>query len=145
MTSEELMNKVIAILDEVKTGVLTTIGDDGYPRGRWMSPIVLSSDDNTLYTITAPDFKKIEQLEKNPHICWLIQTASLEEIVHITGKINIIDNPALKAEIMERIGRRLHAFWKLRGDETLFIVLETVIEEATYFLPMRGHKEIVKF
>jgi len=46
---------------------------------------------------------------------------------------------------LEVIGPRLRAFWKLARDERDLAVLETVVEEATRYLPMEGRKETVRF
>ena len=37
----------------------------------------------------------------------------------------------------------MRSFWKLKGEESDLIVLETIIEEAIYYRPMKGIKELV--
>jgi hypothetical protein len=44
----------------------------------------------------------------------------------------------MKAEVMEGIGRRLNVFWRVNKDPSKLVVLETVIEEAEYFEPMKS-------
>jgi uncharacterized pyridoxamine 5'-phosphate oxidase family protein len=53
--------------------------------------------------------------------------------------------PIIKSEVMEHLAKRLTVFWKVNTEKTDFIVLETIIKEATYFQPMKGHKETVQF
>ena len=45
---------------------------------------------------------------------------------------------------MEAVGKKLTAFWKVNSTMD-FIILETVIEEATYLSPMKGIREVVHF
>ena len=37
----------------------------------------------------------------------------------------------------------MRSFWKLKGDERDLVVLETIIDEAVYYKPMKGVKEVV--
>jgi len=145
MKKHEIMEKIGNILDVVKTAVLSTCDKNGKPFMRWMSPCIFSPADNTLYALTSPKFLKTHQLEKNPYVEWMVQTVSLDTVINISGKANIIENPSLKGEVMSRVGKNLHVFWKLAGNETDYLVLETVIEKAVYFQPMTGNKITVKF
>jgi pyridoxamine 5'-phosphate oxidase len=85
------------------------------------------------------------QVRKNPRVEWMFQTPTLDEIVSIRGAINVVENPSLRAEVLEVLGPRLTTFWKLAHDPRDLVVLETVVEEATHFLPMQGRKEVVHF
>ena len=145
MQSKDIMNKIEEILSDVKIAILATIDAEEAPRLRWMSPVLLDSRPNVLYTISSPHFHKIHQLENNPQVEWMIQTLDVSEVVNVKGKINIIDNPALKAEVIEKMDDRLNVFWRLSSEETDFLVLETIIDEASYYLPMRPTKTTVRF
>ena len=145
MTKKELIERVLFTLEDSKTGVLATTDADGHPRMRWMTPLIIPLCPNALYAVTSPNFAKTLQLEKHPDVEWMLQTRSLSEVIYLRGKINMIDNPSLKAEIIEVIGKRLHNFWKIENKKTDFIILETIIDEGIYFLPMKGKKEIVSF
>jgi hypothetical protein len=47
--------------------------------------------------------------------------------------------------VVEGLGNRLGAFWKLQGRASDFLVLETVLEEAVHYRPMSGEKNRVVF
>jgi pyridoxamine 5'-phosphate oxidase len=129
----------------VRSAVLSTVDEHGRPRARWMIPCVLPGYDGSIYCITSPHFSKVHDLERHPDAEWMVQTLSLNQVINLAGRINLIDNPSLKARIMEVIGQRLHAYWKLSTEESDFLVLETVVKTATYYLPMKGSKETVRF
>jgi general stress protein 26 len=145
MNQTELMDKVEQILDDSKTGVLATVDGDGCPHMRWMTPKTLRGRPGALFAVTSPGSAKALHLESNPHVQWMIPTRSLAQIVLLRGRVNIIDNPSLKSEIVENLGKRLGMFWKINPHGQDFVVIETVIEEATLFLPMKGEKTTVKF
>jgi general stress protein 26 len=145
MNQNELMYKVEQILNDSNAGILATIDKDGTPRVRWMTPAILKGRLNALFAVTSPEFEKVVQLDSRPEVEWMIQTRALDQIVNLRGKINILDNPSIRSEVMEHLGRKLRVFWKVNTETTEFLVLETVIEEATFFRPMKGYKETVHF
>jgi hypothetical protein len=55
----------------------------------------------------------------------------------------VVDNPSLLSEVLESLGPFMRSFWKLKGEERDLVVLETIIEEAIYYKPMKGLKEVV--
>ncbi len=145
MTRQELMNEVSEILTKAKTAVLATVDKDGKPHMRWMSPTILRDNPQAIYAVTNPHAIKLGALQKDNQVEWLVQPRTIETVISLRGKINVIENPSLNAQLMEVLARRLNVFWKVNHDELDFVVLETVIEEATYFKPMKGTYEVVKF
>ncbi len=145
MTQKEIMDSVASILQSVRAAVLATVDQSGRPRTRWMMPALLPGHDGAIYAVTSPHFSKVHDLQLHPQAEWMVQTLSLNQVVNLRGRITIVDTPSLKARIMEAIGNRLHAYWKLSSEETDFLILETVIMEATYYLPMKGTKETITF
>lgn len=139
--------KFTALLDEIiedaKTAVLATVDADGTPHMRWMTPTLLGDRPGAIYAVTSPDFTKIAHLTENPKVQWMFQTRLLNRIATATGPVNVIDNSAMKAEVIEGIGRRLNVFWRVNKDPSKLVVLETIIEAADYFEPMKGvHEQI---
>jgi general stress protein 26 len=145
MDSRELMNRVWAIIDAHGTGVLATVDQDGNPHVRWLTPAILPERPGALYAITAPRFSKVVEVRAHPRVEWMFQTPTLDEVISVRGTINAVENPSLRAEVLEVLGQRLRTFWKLAHDARDLVVLETVVEEATRFLPMDGRKDVVRF
>jgi pyridoxamine 5'-phosphate oxidase len=145
MTQHEMMNKLTEIIEETKTAVLTTVDSEGRPHVRWMTPAVLRDRQTALFAVTCPDFSKAEHIKSNPKVEWMFQSKSLARIVQVSGVANIIDNPSLKNEALEALAPRLDVFWKANCTSSEFVVLETVIDSATYYEPLSNIREIVKF
>lgn len=145
MNQKELFSKVQQLLDDAKTAVLSTVDTDGGPHMRWMTPGILRSRPGVIFAVTSPSFAKVAQLTNNPEVEWMFQNRSLTEVVNLRGRINVLDNPSLKTEVIQAVGRRLTVFWRAAQENTDFLVLETVPISAQYMMPMRGVKEIVTF
>lgn len=145
MNRTAMMSKIETILRESGAGVLTTVGEDGTPSSRWMTPAVLKGRPGALYAITSPHSRKVRELRQNPAAEWLLQVPSLNEVVTLRGRVNVVDNPSFKNEVLDAVARRLHVFWRINVERTDMVVLETVIEEAGYFVPMKAERATVSF
>ncbi|NLN41018.1 MAG: pyridoxamine 5'-phosphate oxidase family protein [Clostridiales bacterium] len=145
MYKYEFFNCLDSLIADAKTAILATVDDDGRPKMRWMTPTTLKDRQGFIYSVAAKNSKKIDELSKNPKVEWMIQSRALDRIINIKGHINIIDNPSMKTEILQSIGKRLNVFWKINLENTEFVVLETVLEEAVYFEPMKGRTERIGF
>jgi general stress protein 26 len=144
MTKSEIVEVLEMILTEAHTAVLATSDEEGRPRMRWMTPALIRGRTGAIFSVTSPGFTKVHQLTSRPEVEWLFQTPVLDTIVTVRGKINIVENPSLLSEVIEALGPYMRSFWKLKGDQQDVVVLETIIEEATYYKPMKGLKEVVR-
>lgn len=144
MDIHEIMNKISEILEDSKSGILATVDTSGRPHMRWMTPALVHWRPGTIFAVTSPQFAKAVQLATHPEAEWMLQKRTLEEIVNIKCRINLIDNPSIKSEVLEAVGKQLTAFWRVNTGTEL-IVLETVLEEATYYSSMKGTREVVHF
>jgi pyridoxamine 5'-phosphate oxidase len=146
MERHEIMGMVDYILENAKVGILSTTTNDAIPHMRWMTFALLKERPGMIFSVTSPRFRKVFELETQQQVEWMFQTRDLNHIVNLRGKINIIeDNPSLKTEILRILGGRLNTFWKLTEKDMGFVVLETVIHQATYYRPMKGLKETVLY
>jgi general stress protein 26 len=145
MNKQELLSIVHTILDEVKTGILATCDKDGTPHVRWVSPGCPKERAGAVYIISSEEMTKVEHIRQNPTVELMLQTVSLDKIVTLRGKMNVLENPSIRSETLECIGPRLNVFWKMKDGNSDLVVLELVIEEGSYYQPMRGIRETVRF
>lgn len=145
MNRREMMRKIEAVLQDAKAGILATTDAEGRPHIRWMTPVLLAEWPDSLFAVTAPDFPKIAQLEAGNRVEWMLQTRALDQVINIRGSIDVLDNPSLKAQIMEANGSKLTFFCKVNQNKTDFVILETCIDEACWSAPTQGLKETVAF
>ncbi len=145
MTKDKLIAELESLLEEAQTAVLASRDSRGYPHMRWMTPAFLGGSKDALFTLTSSAFAKVIQISENPEVEWMFQNPALTRVINLRGRANVIDNPSIRAEMLETLLPRLRAFWKIPQDERDLVVLETVLEEAIYYLPMQGTKELVRF
>ena len=145
MNEVEFTALLDTIIEDAKTAVLATVDSDGRPHVRWMTPTLLAGRPGAIYAVTSPDFQKAAHLDTNPRAAWMFQTRLLSRIARVSGKVNVIDNSAMKNEVLEGIGRRLNVFWRVNKDPSKLVVLETVIETAEYSEPMKNKYERIAF
>ncbi len=138
---EELRN----LLDTAKIGFLTTIGTDGYPHGRWMTPTMLPGEHRFLYCVSMAGSRKAAEIQADQKVFWSLQTSALGKVVAVLGSAVVLDNPQLKARVLEAIGPNLVNFWRLNPEAKHLIVIETAIERVSLYRPAEGkvtHSEV---
>lgn len=136
MKDQDPLRAFRALLDAVRVGILTTISEDGYPHSRWMTGATLPRVHDCVYCVTTAGSPKVKELELCDKVQWSFQTPTLREIVHLHGRAAVLNNPGLKAEVLEALGSNLAIFWRINPDPAKLVVIETVIERAKLFRPM---------
>jgi general stress protein 26 len=144
MEKHELLEILEKIIDESKTAVLATVDEAGRPHMRWMMPALLRGRAGAIYTVTAPGTPKIRHLAEHPEVEWMLQSRSLDRILTIRGRAQVVDAPSIKREVLEAVGRRLAAFWRYNEDPAQLVIIETVAETACYYQPMKAAYHWVK-
>jgi general stress protein 26 len=142
MDKNEILGFLESLVDESQVAIMATVDPEGKPAMRWMTPAIIKGRPASVFAITSPNFRKVTHISKNPDVEWMIQTRDLNRVINIKGRVSVVDNPSLKSEVLESIGKRLEVFWRVNR-KTDFLVLETVITEATFFKPLERRKETV--
>jgi general stress protein 26 len=145
MDQQELMSKLAQVIDDSNAGVLSTSDQKGITHMRWMTPILIRGRKGVVYAVTSKGSNKVEQILQQPDVTWMIQTRALDQIITIYGKTNVLDHPSIKSELLEAVGDRLTMFCHINEALKEFVVLETEIERAVYYKPMKGLLERVDF
>ncbi|AFG37861.1 pyridoxamine 5'-phosphate oxidase family protein [Spirochaeta africana] len=128
MNDKQQYNALVDIIDEAGVGVLATVDTENRPRVRWMTAATEKSRDGAVFTVSYRNAGKISQLEHNPHTQWLFSAGGKNAIVD--GQTHVVDNPAVKAGVMELLGSRLARFWEQDIDPEDIVVLETIVGEV---------------
>ncbi|UCB46601.1 MAG: pyridoxamine 5'-phosphate oxidase family protein [Spirochaetota bacterium] len=145
MEKREMLAHIEQIIEEAKAAVLATVDEKGLPRMRWMTPAILRGREGAIFAVASRRSAKVKHLSAKPNGQWIFQSPALDRVAVVDCKVNIVDNPSIRSEVLEVVGSRLRAFWKMYEQERDLLVLETIIERAQYYLPMKGVKESVSF
>jgi len=144
MDKSALLTLADSLLSESKTAILSTVSSEG-PKMRWMSPIFLKNDPEHIYAITSNSFNKTNDISSNENVQWMLQNKSLDTIITFNGSIKSVENLSLRTEVLETVGQQLQTFWKINNDPSSLTVLDTDIESAVVFFPVKGKKYLVSF
>ena len=147
MTPNELLIAIDHLLEDAKAALLATIGPDGRPHLRWMTPRRLKATPHLLTTVSEASAAKVAQIRLDPRVTWIVQTASLNEIVTIEGRARVIDDPTALQEFLEAAGKDLFMVWHLHPAATHphLVVIETEIDTATRLDSRTGATEHFTF
>lgn len=145
MNKHEIMGLIDTLIEDSRTAVLATVDQNGAPHLRWITPGCIQERAGTIFMISASNLSKIAQIQNNPNSEVMFQSRALDKIINVKGKINLLNNPSIRAETLECLGKHLHTFWNLNQPETELVVLELVIEQATLYFPQKGNRITVDF
>lgn len=136
MKDQDPLRAFRALLDSVRVGILCTLREDGYPHCRWMTATNLPRVQDCFFCVSTIGSPKVREIEACDKVQWNFQSPTLREIVAVHGRAAVLNNPALKAEVLEALGPNLAVFWRINPDPAQLVVIETVIEKAKLFRPM---------
>lgn len=146
MDRKQFVEKLGLIMEEAQNGLLATVGTDGYPHMRWMTPMLKGGfEDPYLCAVTSNHFPKVADLNKKSQVSWLFTSPKTKEVVSLFGTIQVNENPRYVSEMMEEMGRRLAVFWKVNDDPSSLVTLETGLVSGEYFDPRSGEKHKIQF
>jgi pyridoxamine 5'-phosphate oxidase len=137
MEYAKVLRRVFELVDESRVGIMTTVDAEGYPCARWMTPAVLTRLSGDLYSVTQRDSAKVARIAANPRVAWTFQTKSLDRIASLQGQARVFEDPGLVAEVIEEIGRYLTVLWRVNPVPGELVVIETMVERASIYLPRR--------
>ena len=139
MDAKQFLQKLRVLTGEEFFGVISYTSSDGAPRARWMSPAFIRGVDG-LFAVTSKRFGKALAIDQNPRVHWMFQDKALREVLGVSGRAVLIDNPSLKAQVIEVIGPHLSVFWGQTPDPEDLIVIETQLEQGEYYSTMTQTK-----
>jgi len=97
------------------TGILTTLRRDGMPIAL---PVWFAVDDRTVVLSTPASTKKIARIRHDPRASFLVESGDKYvdlRGVHLTGRIEIVDDDAEKARIEDAVNAKYAAYRPATG------------------------------
>jgi PPOX class probable F420-dependent enzyme len=102
-------------IDSAHTGILTTLRRDGVPIAL---PVWFAVEDRTVVLMTPASTKKVRRVRRDPRASFLVEFGEkYVELrgVHLTGRIEIVDDGAAKAGVEEAVNAKYAAFRPAAG------------------------------
>jgi len=123
------------LADGRRPGILATVDEHGMPHMRWMATLSLH-DWPLLYTITAPNSRKIQHISANPNVSWMFSNEEMNVIVNIRGKARITTDSGKMQRVWKVLEDKSKAYFlSIAPDGPGFAVIETEIEDIDCIIP----------
>lgn len=116
------------LINGSRAGILSTVDQDGRPELRWMS--TLAFDQFPVFcTLTAPDSRKVAQIEQHPDVNWLFFNDDRSMILNLIGKARVLNDTVTLKRVWQQVeNKSLTYFLNQYGKAPGFVVIETVVE-----------------
>lgn len=147
MTPTELLSEIDRILEDSKTALLATVDSQGRPSLRWMTPRRIKVRPAYLYCASEVATRKVEEIRSNPVVAWTIQRPTLSEVITVSGRAAVLEEPIILQEFLEAVGKDLFMVWRLHPaqERPRLVVIETVLETATRLDSLTGKTQTFTF
>ena len=102
-------------VESAHTGTLTTLRRDGMPIAL---PVWFAVEDRTVVLMTPSSTKKVARLRHDPRASFLVESGEkYVELrgVHLTGRVEIVDDAEVKARIEAAVNAKYAAFRPAAG------------------------------
>ncbi len=128
------------LIDGNHAGVLTTVGDDGCPRARWMATFSFEGFPK-IRTLTSAASAKVRQIKRHPKVNWMFSNADLSLIVNLAGTAEILSDTRSVKRALKAVTDTSHAFFMKNFSGGLdIVVIETTVERIDCTLPQSSLK-----
>jgi general stress protein 26 len=141
---DDVVSMIKRLADGRLAGILGTVDQDGKPEVRWMSTLAFDEFPN-VYTLTAPDSRKVRQIKQHPDVNWLFFDDDKTLTVNLIGKALVLtDTPTLK-RIWRQVEDKSHAYFLNQYSKGPgFVVIKTTIESIECSWPKHARRLVVK-
>lgn len=142
LSDAQVLAESIRVVNQAFLGMLTTVDEQGVPHARWMGSATAENGLHVIYTLSAPNSRKVEQIRKNPNVCWVFSTEGYTDIVTLYGRASVSSSPLVAQRIWDRLMEhaRLWCMAALgnRKDNLEMVTIETQVTALEYLSPRLG-------
>lgn len=137
---DDLSGLARQLIDGNHAGVLTTVGDDGAPRARWMATFAFK-DFPKIRTLTSASSAKVRQIKRHAKVNWMFSNSDLSLIVNLAGRAEILTDARSVNRALKEITDTSHAFFMKNFSGSLdIVVIETTVDRIDCTLPQSSLK-----
>ncbi len=127
MTEEQ--QELWELIEDVRPAMMTTVEPDGTFRSR---PMWTQGDgfDGSLWFFTSDEAPKVDELERNPHVCLAYAAPDKDLYVSVTGRAELVRDEAKAKELWNVYAEA----WFPEGvDDPHLALLRVDVEQAQYW------------
>lgn len=139
LTREEKLEKVKEIIDDVKIGLVTTVGENGLV-SRPMAVQEVESDGD-IWFITFKDSSKVQQIQKDSRVNVSFSDKK-KNFVSLTGTARTVEDDEKEKELLNKADK---ALFDTDYDDPNLILLKFEVQGAEYWESGNSAKVAVEF
>jgi general stress protein 26 len=128
-TREENLQKLQSLIEDIDFAMLTTVDQDGSLRARPMST-QKAEFNGELWFFTKIDSPKVEEIEKDQHVCAAYASPEKQHYVSMSGRANVTRD---RAKMEELWSPELKAWFPEGLDDPQISLLHVKVEKAEYW------------
>ena len=108
--SEDVIGFAKQLIDGSHPGIYGSVEQNGNPELRWMA--TQSFDEFPVFhTLTAPDSRKVEQIQLHPNVNWMFSNHDLSLTLNLISKARILTDTRTLKRVWKQIKDKSHAFF----------------------------------
>ncbi len=142
-SDQEVLELASQVISEVFVGAFTTVDANGSPFSRLMGAVADEDGPHRLYSLSAKDTRKIEQIEKNPAVSWVFSAPPYDSTVMLRGRSRRAETPNVPQPTWDQLAdwARPYAANVLTDDSHhSFAVIVSNIHTLEFLCPKMGIK-----
>jgi pyridoxamine 5'-phosphate oxidase len=103
LTQDRIIQAAAGVIDAARVGVLSTVDAHGQPRGRYMAAVAENDGVSRLYALSAKETHKVEEIRRNPLVCWTFMAAPDGAVVSIYGSASVHETTVLSTDVWNHL------------------------------------------
>lgn len=137
---DDVLGVMKSLIDSHHPGLLTTVDEENHPHARWMATFAFEQFPH-IYTLTAPDSRKLVHISRNPHVEWVFSSQNLGIVLNLSGEARTLTKTAEVKKIWRMVEDKSHAYFlKNFRERPGFTVLETLVTKVECTIPRFGYR-----
>ncbi|HYN84850.1 MAG TPA: pyridoxamine 5'-phosphate oxidase family protein [Pyrinomonadaceae bacterium] len=128
-TRDDAVKKLGELIRDVEFAMLTTVEEDGHLRSRPMQT-QRADFDGTLWFFTHAREPKVEDVERDPHVCVAYAKPEANRYVSVSGTAGVVRD---RAKIEELWNPALKAWFPEGLDDPNIALIRVAVERAEYW------------
>jgi general stress protein 26 len=137
---DDILGVMKSLIDGNHPGLLTTVDEKNHPHARWMATFAFEQFPH-IYTLTAPDSRKLGHIGRNSHVEWVFSNENLSLVLNLSGEARTLAKAAEIKKIWRMVEDKSHAYFlKNFRERPGFAVVETLVTRVECTIPRFGYR-----
>ena len=127
-TRQEAVERLAELIHDIRTAMLTTTSESGYPRSR---PMATQDEEfsGTLWFFTSANSRKVGEIGRTPNVAVTYSSPGRESYVSLTGTATVVEDSARAHEMWNPA----YKAWFTGPDDPTLRLIRVDVHDAEYW------------